>query len=99
MYDEETWPSAALLPPPSSVRSGLGLPLPCFFHVYGYRRYLYTSREEPFHRWGTHRNSMQQSTSSWWASWKFLDSTIDKGGSGLDNQCTNVMGRDLASSR
>jgi hypothetical protein len=37
-------------------------------------RYRYTRREGHFSQHGTHRNSVHQSTSSWWVACKFLDS-------------------------
>jgi hypothetical protein len=33
-------PNFALEPTPNSLRSCLGLPLPCFFHGYGYRPFI-----------------------------------------------------------
>ena len=34
--------------PPSSVRSCLGWPLPCFFHVHGYRPFIYRRQRQAY---------------------------------------------------
>jgi hypothetical protein len=56
-------PNIALHLTASSVRSCVGLPLPCFFHCKVIARFLYTRREGHFYRHNVHRNSVHKSTS------------------------------------